>query len=345
MKKKYYLCRLLCRQTIINPKRSDMKKFLLVIIALGFGFSLWADDDCLYPTLNGLKGDAILDELHELIKDHTVLDYFRIRADQSRVDVVDGRVIDMYSNCNFSASDDYCKDVEADDDCICYNREHTLPKSWWGHDENNPEPMYTDLYHVVPTCANANYSRSNLPYGELDGDAAWENGFSKVGKGSSLGNVTDVFEPNARYKGDIARIYFYMVTCYRDKNFAQAAGTWFFKYSSKGVVSFRSNKVKALLMKWHRNDAVSEEERRRAQRVAAIQGNHNPFVEYPELAEYIWGDNTEDTYYCGGTPLYEVQEDDAVLDTEQPMYNAVGQKVDASYHGIVIQNGHKFLLQ
>ena len=322
-----------------------MKKSLLLILALGTGLSLWADDDCLYPTLNGLKGDAILAELHNLIKDHTVLDYFRIRADQSRVDVVDGRVIDMYSKCDFSVSD-YCGIDNVTDSCMCYNREHTLPKSWWGHDENNPEPMYTDMYHVVPTCAYANWNRSNLPYGEVEGEASWENGCSKVGQsGESLGNSIPAFEPPARFKGDIARIYFYMVTCYRDKNLAQSAGTWFFKYSSKGVVSFRSNKVKELLMKWHRNDAVSDEERRRASRVAAIQGNHNPFVEYPELAEYIWGDYTEDTYYCGGTPLYEVQEDDAVLDTELPMYNAVGQKVDASYHGIVIQNGHKFLLQ
>lgn len=322
-----------------------MKKILLVVLALGTGLSLWADDDCLYPTLNGKKGDAILAELHNLIKAHTVVTYSQVRADHSGIDVRDdGTIIDMYSECDFSVSN-YCGLETETDNCMCYNREHTLPKSWWGHDENNPEPMYTDLYHVVPTCANANYSRSNLPYGELDGDAAWENGFSKVGKGSSLGNVTDVFEPNARYKGDIARIYFYMVACYRDKNFAQSAGTWFFSYSSKGIANFKNKKVKALLMKWHRNDAVSDEERRRASRVAAIQGNHNPFVEYPELAEYIWGDYTEDTYYCGGTPLHEVQEDDAVLDTDLPMYNAVGQKVDASYHGIVIQNGHKFLLQ
>ena len=322
-----------------------MKKILLVVLALGTGLSLWADDDCLYPTLNGLKGDAILAELHNLIKAHTVVTYDQVRSDRSRIDVRDdGTLIDMYSTCTFNATD-YCRDVDVNDDCMCYNREHTLPKSWWGHDENNPEPMYTDMYHVVPTCANANSSRSNLPYGELDGDASWSNGWSKVGNSSSVGNIQVAFEPAARYKGDLARIYMYMVACYRDKNFTNYGGAWFFKYSSKGTADFKNKKVKELMMKWSRNDPVSDEERRRASRVAAIQGNHNPFVEYPELAEYIWGDYTEDVYYCGGTPLYEVQEDDAVLDTELPMYNAVGQKVDASYHGIVIQNGHKFLLQ
>ena len=33
-----------------------------------------------------------------------------------------------------------------------------------------------------------------------------------------------------------------------------------------------------------------------------------------------------------------------ILDTQQPMYNSLGQPVDAAYQGLVIQNGHKFLL-
>ncbi len=34
-----------------------------------------------------------------------------------------------------------------------------------------------------------------------------------------------------------------------------------------------------------------------------------------------------------------------VLNLTEPMYNILGQRVDASYNGIIIQNGHKFLLQ
>ena len=34
---------------------------------------------------------------------------------------------------------------------------------------------------------------------------------------------------------------------------------------------------------------------------------------------------------------------DAVLDLQQPMYSPLGLPVDENYHGIVIQNGHKFV--
>ena len=37
--------------------------------------------------------------------------------------------------------------------------------------------------------------------------------------------------------------------------------------------------------------------------------------------------------------------DDFQLDLTQPMYNILGQRVDATYRGIIIQNGHKFLVQ
>lgn len=44
-----------------------------------------------------------------------------------------------------------------------------------------------------------------------------------------------------------------------------------------------------LLLHWSRQDPVSEKERARNEKVFLIQGNRNPFIDYPELAEYIWG--------------------------------------------------------
>jgi hypothetical protein len=34
-----------------------------------------------------------------------------------------------------------------------------------------------------------------------------------------------------------------------------------------------------------------------------------------------------------------------VLDVEAPMYDILGRQVDATYRGIVIQNGNKFILR
>ena len=44
-----------------------------------------------------------------------------------------------------------------------------------------------------------------------------------------------------------------------------------------------------LLLKWHREDPVSLKEVRRNEEVSKIQGNRNPFIDYPELMEYVWG--------------------------------------------------------
>jgi hypothetical protein len=44
-----------------------------------------------------------------------------------------------------------------------------------------------------------------------------------------------------------------------------------------------------LLLKWHRQDPVSLKEVRRNEEVSKIQGNRNPFIDYPQLVEYVWG--------------------------------------------------------
>ncbi|MBP6231364.1 MAG: endonuclease, partial [Paludibacteraceae bacterium] len=44
-----------------------------------------------------------------------------------------------------------------------------------------------------------------------------------------------------------------------------------------------------LFMKWHRQDPVSPKEVTRNNAIYAHQDNRNPFIDYPELAEYIWG--------------------------------------------------------
>ncbi|MDE5574981.1 MAG: endonuclease, partial [Bacteroidales bacterium] len=49
---------------------------------------------------------------------------------------------------------------------------------------------------------------------------------------------------------------------------------------------------KELLLKWHRQDPVSEKETQRNDSVFVLQGNRNPFIDYPELVEKIWGNDT-----------------------------------------------------
>ena len=73
--------------------------------------------------------------------------------------------------------------------------------------------MKSDIVHVLPTDCYVNNRRSSYPFGEV-GNATYtsNNGYSKLGSCKTSGYSGTVFEPNDEIKGDIARIYFYMVT-------------------------------------------------------------------------------------------------------------------------------------
>ena len=248
--------------------------------------------DC-YSAYEGMKGPQILEALYEQIKDPDTVTYYNLRADKTGVDYrANGTVWDIYTDCAF-ASNGYCYSVDVTEECECYNREHMVPQSWWGND--NSKRMRTDLHHVIPADAVTNNKRSNNPYGEVSGTPEWSNtAGSKVGSGTYS---TTVFEPADEYKGDIARVYFYMLTCYKDQNFTQHwKGQKVFTYSN-GTASLTSA-AKSLFLKWHRNDPVSEKEIERNNGVERLQGNRNPYVDMPELVEYIWGSNAGKAYVC-----------------------------------------------
>ncbi len=257
---------------------------------------------CPYEALEGLTSKELRESLHEDISQHTVLDYRQIRGDQAKVDVrADGKIWDMYSGYDFNLSD-YCYDVDVTEG-ECYNREHMLPKSWWGYSQENEanDPMYTDLHHIISVDAMANEMRSAWVYDEVT-NAAWTNNLgSKKGSSATWSGET-AFEPVDEYKGDVARVYFYMLTCYMDKDFTQGGkGYRYFSYSN-GVCDFQSKSL-ALMLKWHRQDPVSDKEVTRNAKVADLQGNENPFVVEPNLVEYIWGTMKGKPYDCDGEVL------------------------------------------
>ena len=98
-----------------------------------------------------------------------------------------------------------------------------------------------------------------------------------------------MFCPADEYKGDFARAYFYIATCYGDSLTWLATGEPGVAMTNSGWQEFRPW-LRDLLVDWHRLDPVSEKEKTRAVEVNKIQGNRNPFIDYPELVEYIWGD-------------------------------------------------------
>lgn len=162
------------------------------------------------------------------------------------------------------------------------NREHSFPKSWWGG--STEVPAYVDLNHLYPSEAKANMAKSNYPLGEVQ-TPTFENGVTTVGYAvaGQGGGAAQVFEPHDDYKGDFARTYFYMATCYQDL-------TWKYTYMvSNNLYPTLNSWSIQLLLKWHHQDPVSEKEIRRNEEIYKIQSNRNPFIDYPEIADYLWG--------------------------------------------------------
>ncbi len=190
----------------------------------------------------------------------------------------DSTVIDMYSNtvrkfAGFSAVSGM-------------HIEHSFPKSWWGAYPNN---AYKDLFHLYPADASANESKNNLPLGEVTGTPGFDNGVTKVGKNGFETAYTDnCFEPADEYKGDFARSYFYIASVYENlAPLMQSPMT----YNNNTYPFFKPWAVD-LLLKWNKQDPVSAKELTRIEAVYNLQGNRNPFIDYPDLAEYIWGKDT-----------------------------------------------------
>lgn len=215
-----------------------------------------------------------------------------------------GKIWDMYGSCEFTYSTKQCGTYK--EECDCYNREHSIPKSWFGSSESANTPG-TDIFHVVPTDGKVNGMRSNYAFGEVNSASYSHNG-SQLGTAKSItisnsllgeGNVnksctsSPVFEPIDEYKGDFARGYLGTMVRWASGDYqtftsgdgAQIFNTAYDEAHYYGLTQYGL----ALLLKWHRQDPVSQKEIDRNNGIQTTQGNRNPFIDYPILAEYIWG--------------------------------------------------------
>lgn len=273
------------------------RTFALVALINGIAFVSFANiPSGYYTSLNGKMGGAALkNAVYEIIGNHTsVSSYSDLPKYFQKTDVYpDGnRWWEMYSNQTF-----YLPSFTG------MNREHSVPKSWWGGSSDTQ--AYTDLNHLYPSEMKANSAKSNYPLGTVDmtQSVKFNNTVSKVGYAitGQGGGANYVFEPADEYKGDFARTYFYMVTRYQDITWKY---TYMFQNNSYPTLNAWSQE---LLLKWHRQDPVSQKEVDRNEQVYLVQNNRNPFIDFPSLAEYIWGDKIGELFYPdnAGTPSGE----------------------------------------
>ena len=243
-------------------------------------------------------------------------------------DTVTNQVLDMYSNNVRYFNPDKPTVSVAD-----FDIEHMLPKSWWGGDVN---PAYCDLFHLVPGDYSANRSKSNHAPG-IPSDSTFNNGSFVTGSGAAYG-LTRVFCPADEYKGDFARAYFYIAACYGDSLTWLTSGEPGIAMTNEGWQEFRPW-LRDLLVEWHRMDPVSKKELDRAIEVNKIQGNRNPFIDYPELVEYIWGKKQGQA-----VDFYQLTQSygDAYDDTATGVCNTRAEKTSACKQ---IRNGQVVILR
>ena len=175
----------------------------------------------------------------------------------------------------------------------------------------------SDIFHIYPASYGMNSRHGNRPYGEVLNAANISENGTKYGTPVTTMSITNsvagpyvegkmtlstnVLEPADEYKGDIARSYF--------GTMVKWAGEWVFNLNENGRVLFdetidadthyaAENNYGlttfglAMLLKWHRQDPVSQKEIDRNNGIQLTQGNRNPFIDYPYLVEYIWGEKS-----------------------------------------------------
>lgn len=272
---------------------TKFKRSTLTMLVLAFALQLFAVDATYYTTLDGKSASDLRVALTTLTTTkHTSPLSYDWTFDG--IDIVNGTVLDMYSTCSWTAITDQCGTYV--NVCDCYNREHTVPQSLF----NEVSPQRNDRHHLFLTDGKVNGQRSNYPFGECaSGASAGAGALGRLGNSTftDYTSVGTVFEPDNAYKGDIARAVMYMAIRYATVS-SYPVTSWSANAMFSGSLATNfglSDYAVALFLKWHREDPVSQKEIDRNSGVETKQGNRNPFVDYPCLAEYLWGNSKDAT--------------------------------------------------
>lgn len=280
-----------------------LKLFLLALIS----FVALADPpDGYYNKAEGLSGSELVDSIHLIIDNHTVLKY----TNSGNNDWHDGLDIDVWEALVYTDSTCLdgmlnCGDVQllylgesrhmskanrgsgANDS---WDREHVWPKSRGFKKQS--QDGYTDLHHLRPADRNINGSRSNYGY-DVGGKPVMDKlaDGTKVDSTAKLDTHNDSFEPPNRAKGQVARMIFYMAVRYQpgDDQSPENMPNLVLKDNNKRTTEPWIGDL-CTLLQWHNQYGPTDFERRRNDRVMDLQGNRNPFIDEPGWANLIWGD-------------------------------------------------------
>jgi endonuclease I/endonuclease/exonuclease/phosphatase family metal-dependent hydrolase len=222
----------------------------------------------LFPELTGLD---LQREIRSSFQPKRTLGYGDARDKMfGELDNINGQVVDIYGGRIIRVSNDGDPSQVAGNQKV--NTEHTWPQSKGA----GQEPQRSDLHHLFPSDAKINNERGNKPFGEIQDTQTkkWLKGESIATTKPNSGiddyneSISGLFEPRESIKGDVARAIFYFYTVHKSQ-----ADDSFFAQQKKD------------LCHWNKQDLPSSVEIKRSHAIAQLQGNENPFVIDPTLAD------------------------------------------------------------
>jgi endonuclease I len=153
-----------------------------------------------------------------------------------------------------------------------WNREHTYARANGTPNlKNSDSGANTDVHHLRAADVALNNDRGNLKFTDGNGIA------QKVNSG---------WYPGDEWKGDVARMMMYMYLRYPSQ--CQP------KNNAVGSANSIDQNMIDLFLNWNAEDPVSDLEKKRNEyhgnkNNTYAQGNRNPFIDNPYLANVIWG--------------------------------------------------------
>lgn len=265
-----------------------------------------------YQGITNLSGATLLTSLSDIIDDHTSINYSDaydwmaitdrdwIQSPLSENELAsydfsnltnDNPVMHlMYRNDNYlpSASRYY-----ETGEIISFDREHVWAQSRGGFDTS--AGMGTDMHHLFASDKMNNQNgHGNSDFGNVDevSSQIGNTDYNNTGKtGTQNGSSITVYEPHDDVKGDIARALFYMAVRYDE--------TLSLTSEIQNSTTYDIGNLDVLL-EWNKSDPVDVFEIHRNNLIYNnIQHNRNPFIDFPDWADAIWGEGvanvSEDT--------------------------------------------------
>ena len=248
-----------------------------------------------YDNLKGLSGGDLKTAIYNTIKNPDTPGYGPganktwwafYETDQ----LPDGTYLNRYSDLKFEVGErgsrpkkDIKGTTNSKGDYIEMNIEHSFPKSWWGGTEGS---IYNDLFNLYPSDNSTNSAKSNLVMDRV-ASVSTDDGYTKIGRGTNVSE--NVWEPIDTYKGDFSRGYMYMISAWQNYKWVKVG----LQFLDNNLYPTFKQWAADLYSEWCRLDVPDQIEIDRNEAVYRIQGNRNPYIDFPNLFEYLWGDSTD----------------------------------------------------